>query len=370
VGFILTAIIQSSSASMVITLSALNAGLIGFPSAAAMVLGSDLGTTITVLIGGVNGTPAKKRVALSHFTYNLVINIIALILLFPSIALLEKIMGTHNPLINLVAFHTGLNLFGVFLFLPFLKQFAQFLNTRFKGQEIHVSQYIREVTTDVSDVALEVLQKEIKHLIHRVFHLHGEVLGIKDEVWHLNIKEENNHKSVQEQYKIIKELEGELTDFYIKLLNQNQEPAQTVRLKQLLLSIRYAMTAAKGIKDVVHNFNEYDRSVNDELIKLLEIIKTHQSELYRALFHVFNEPPSKAHFEALTDLKRKSKSDYDDWLEEAYKIFRQHNFPDIEISTLLNINREIYNANKALISAVKEILLQHLQSEDFDSLDI
>jgi len=69
VGFVLTAIIQSSSASMVITLSALSAGIVTLPAAAAMVIGSDLGTTVTTIIGGIKGTKAKKRVALSQVNY-------------------------------------------------------------------------------------------------------------------------------------------------------------------------------------------------------------------------------------------------------------------------------------------------------------
>ena len=55
IGFVLTAIIQSSSAAMVITLSGLHTGIIPLEAAAAMVIGNDLGTTITVLLGALKG---------------------------------------------------------------------------------------------------------------------------------------------------------------------------------------------------------------------------------------------------------------------------------------------------------------------------
>lgn len=61
VGFLFTALIQSSSATMVITLSALNVGIIDFYGAAALVIGANLGTTITVLLGALQGTVSKKK---------------------------------------------------------------------------------------------------------------------------------------------------------------------------------------------------------------------------------------------------------------------------------------------------------------------
>ncbi|MCU0359041.1 MAG: Na/Pi symporter, partial [Cyclobacteriaceae bacterium] len=70
IGFLLTAIIQSSSASMAIILSALNSSVITFPLAAYMVIGTNLGTTLTVLIGSLGSQTIKKRVAISHLLFN------------------------------------------------------------------------------------------------------------------------------------------------------------------------------------------------------------------------------------------------------------------------------------------------------------
>ncbi|MDH3363937.1 MAG: Na/Pi symporter, partial [Gammaproteobacteria bacterium] len=61
-GLLLTAVIQSSSATIMITLSALYAGAIPLESAAAIAIGADLGTTVTALLGSLAGSAAKKRV--------------------------------------------------------------------------------------------------------------------------------------------------------------------------------------------------------------------------------------------------------------------------------------------------------------------
>ena len=63
---------QASAATIAIALTALNSGLITFDIGAVMVIGANIGTTITVLLGALGGTPAKKRVSFSHLIFNVV----------------------------------------------------------------------------------------------------------------------------------------------------------------------------------------------------------------------------------------------------------------------------------------------------------
>lgn len=100
VGTILTLILQSSSATMAITLIMLSMGWIPFPMACAMVLGENIGTTITANIAASVGNPAAKRAALSHTIFNVFGVIWALILFRPFLALVGRIiefLGFLNP---------------------------------------------------------------------------------------------------------------------------------------------------------------------------------------------------------------------------------------------------------------------------------
>ncbi len=100
VGTVLTLILQSSSATMAITLIMLSMGWIPFPMACAMVLGENIGTTITANIAAAVGNPAAKRAALSHTIFNVFGVIWALILFRPFLGLVGKIielMGFPNP---------------------------------------------------------------------------------------------------------------------------------------------------------------------------------------------------------------------------------------------------------------------------------
>lgn len=99
-GTILTLILQSSSATMAITLIMLSMGWIPFPMACAMVLGENIGTTITANIAASVGNTAAKRAALSHTIFNLFGVVWALILFKPFLGLVGKIIelfGLPNP---------------------------------------------------------------------------------------------------------------------------------------------------------------------------------------------------------------------------------------------------------------------------------
>ena len=100
VGTILTLILQSSSATMAITLIMLSMGWIPFPMACSMVLGENIGTTITANIAASVGNPSARRAALSHTIFNVFGVIWALILFRPFLGLVGKIielMGLPNP---------------------------------------------------------------------------------------------------------------------------------------------------------------------------------------------------------------------------------------------------------------------------------
>ncbi len=66
----MTAIMQSSSATIAVILTTLFTGIIDFRAGAAMVIGANVGTTVTILLGAVGGIPAKKRAAFSSLLFS------------------------------------------------------------------------------------------------------------------------------------------------------------------------------------------------------------------------------------------------------------------------------------------------------------
>jgi len=166
-GTVFAAIIQSSSATMVITLAALDAGVINLPNAAAIAIGADLGTTSTVLLGALKGSASKRRVAVAHLLFNLVTDLLAFALRLPLLHLVAAV-GIQDPLYALVAFHSAFNVLGLLIFVPGIRPFAAWLENRFRAELPDESHYIREVEPAVVEAAMQALDRETAHLIARV----------------------------------------------------------------------------------------------------------------------------------------------------------------------------------------------------------
>jgi phosphate:Na+ symporter len=130
IGVIVTLITQSSSAGVAIAMTALSVGAISFPQAAAMVIGMDVGTTITAVIAAIGSSEAARRTGFSHTIYNLLTAVAALAMLSPYVWLLDSFMPdlvSTEPVFALVGFHTLFNVAALVLVLPFARFFARLM---------------------------------------------------------------------------------------------------------------------------------------------------------------------------------------------------------------------------------------------------
>ena len=189
IGTILTLILQSSSATMAITLIMLSMGWIPFPMACAMVLGENIGTTITANIAASVGNPAAKRAALSHTIFNVFGVIWALILFRPFLNLVGKIiefMGYPNPavpgftvdnpdgasgtavLYGLSMLHTLFNLINTLILVWFTELIAKIVTKLVKEPENKEEKAFRLKYIEAGPLATPELATEqaFKEIIH------------------------------------------------------------------------------------------------------------------------------------------------------------------------------------------------------------
>lgn len=101
IGIILTMVVQSSAATFAVTLIMCSQGWISFPLACAIILGGNIGTTITPILASLSGNLAAKRTAMGHVLFNVLGSIIALIFFYPFVNLVADITewcGDLNPM--------------------------------------------------------------------------------------------------------------------------------------------------------------------------------------------------------------------------------------------------------------------------------
>jgi len=138
-GFLMTLLMQSSSASIAIVLTAAAAGIVTPRDAAALIIGANLGTTSTAVLAVLDATANARRLAAAHVLFNMVTGIVALAILPVMLLLITgtlKVIEGGAPLTTLLAvFHTVFNIMGVLIFLPFHRRLVALLEKRFKTAE-------------------------------------------------------------------------------------------------------------------------------------------------------------------------------------------------------------------------------------------
>lgn len=129
-GVVFTIITQSSSAGVAATLTALATDSITLSQGLALVIGMDIGTTVTAVMATLGGSVGSRRTGFSHLIYNLLTGVLAFLLLTGYVKFCETFFSeqlSRNPEFVLVAFHSGFNLLGVSLILPFTAQFTRLM---------------------------------------------------------------------------------------------------------------------------------------------------------------------------------------------------------------------------------------------------
>ena len=373
IGFIITMLVQSSSVTMALTLSALHAGAISFPIAAAIVLGSETGTTIKIVLGAIGGNASKKRVVLGNFIFNVCTTVFAFLLLKPILSLITGVFNIKDPLIGLVTFSSLINLFSIFFFLPFIDQFARFLERFFKDSNGNTAAFIKHATIAEPITALDLFRRETQFFIHNsmlfnleLFKIDTHEMQTNSNYTEINEKRKFFDKTPEEKYDFLKQLQGELQLFYLQLRPKLQTE-QYSELNQLISSVRSGMHAVKSIKDIGTNISNLSHSSKDIKYNFFIHHKKEINLLYSELNdYVTAQKP--VTFENLQTQFNTIQNNYTSALNTFYSEAQNTAIEDIDITTIINFNRELFTSNKAMLMAIKDFILKEKQGEDFNEI--
>lgn len=360
VGVLFTAVIQSSSAAMIITLSALSAGIVDLPSAAALVVGADLGTTSTMALGGIKASAIKKQLALAHVLINVVTAVQAFTLLPLYLFLVQSVVGFEDALYSLVAFHSLFNLVGIVLIVPFVKPFSRFLQKRFVGEETDVRAYINNVPPNMTNESVIAVSKEVERLILQVGAL--ALRNLKVEAGHLRIAQHlqqkiqnafNKQKQFIDCYDDIKKLEGELLEFAGLVQTFPMEQEKVKQLHRYLNAARHGVYAAKSLKDIRENLAELRHTEKPSLKKFYENQLQQQKTVLMQMIQLLDNHHEPDYLrEQLTLMRFEARKSHNSIEQKLFKSGLHEGATEEETSTLLNVNREFRAATENLAKSV------------------
>ncbi len=236
-GFLMTFLTQSSSASIAIILTAATGGLVGLEEGAAAVIGANLGTTTTTVFVALKATSAARRVALAHVGFNLITALVAfsiLAVLVRAVAEVSEFAGVvGNPAAQLALFHTVFNLLGVAILLPLAGRFAAGLERLFRSAEDDLARpkHLDATLTTTPELALAAVQSELPRLQGAVHALATSAL--------------QDERPLEARSEAVRQLSEAIVEFVGGLRAQNMPRDVSDAFTQALRVVRYLDEVAR-----------------------------------------------------------------------------------------------------------------------------
>jgi phosphate:Na+ symporter len=179
VGIVMTVVMQSSSAAVATTLTALHSGAIGMEQAAALVVGQNIGTTVTAAVAAAGASVAARRTALAHILFNVLTGVIAFGLIPALLAVEARLWpgdGTPDPELLVAAFHTAFNLIGVIILLPFARPFGRLVERAIPDRGPVFTRHLDASVASVPGVAPEAARRAVLAVVDALLGLLADAL--------------------------------------------------------------------------------------------------------------------------------------------------------------------------------------------------
>ncbi|PKD42607.1 Na/Pi cotransporter family protein [Rhodohalobacter barkolensis] len=326
VGTLLTLLTQSSSAASAITLVMLFQGWISFPIAAAMILGENIGTTVTANIAAIVGNVHAKRAARFHFIFNVFGVVWMLLLINPFLMGIDQVMHYFQPEIGSIfddsqearaaatlgisLFHTTFNVLNVALLFGFVPAIIKFVE-RFEKEKEDSDQafrlkYISGGLMSSSELSIAQAFKEIELFGRLIEKMHFSFIGL---FMKKQKKQEKFLKKIKKREQITDNIELEVAEYLTKISSNNLTESATRKIRLMHSMIN----DLERIGDIYFQMSKTFEQMENENIKL----------------------PQEAYDEVISML---------DTVREAIKLMRTNmeNFGDeIDLNPAIEIEQEI-----------------------------
>lgn len=296
VGTLLTLITQSSSAASAITLVMLFQGWIDFPIAAAMVLGENIGTTVTANIAAVVGNVYAKRAARFHFVFNIFGVLWMLLLIDPFLNGIDHAMGYFipeytsvlgsnidqvgraNATLAVSLFHSVFNVINVLLLVGFVPYIVRFIEKYQKEEKDtqHRLQYISSGMMSSPELSISQAHKEIELFAKLIEKMHFSFQGL---LFNKQNRQDRFLKKIEKREQITDNIELEIAEYLTKISSYNLAESATRRIREMhsmindlerVADIYYQMS--KTFEDMQSQGTELPKPAMEKVGKMLDLV--------------------------------------------------------------------------------------------------
>ena len=272
VGTVLTMILQSSSATIGVTMALASQGLLNFEASVALILGDNIGTTITAQLASIGASINARRTARAHAIFN-VVGVVLIVLFFPFFLKLviwmtsslmdigppDLLVGGENPNIGryIANAHTAFNLVNALFFLIFLNylvRLTSWLVPERKGEkdldEFRHIKFIDSRYIDTPDVAIAQARAEIVRMGEAVEKMYAEVVhSLKER----KLKELSKWRKREDT---IDHLQKEIIQFLVQVVQRPISAEESKEVASLMRMANNLERAGDGIENIAELLEE------------------------------------------------------------------------------------------------------------------
>lgn len=387
-GILATVVLQSSHASLVLTLTALSVGQISYDAALALAIGANVGTAVTTaVIGSIGANSAGKQLAMGHLIFNLLTGIVALItlpLLLWTVEHLSQALGiaADNHTMKLAVFHSLFNLLGILLMLPQLTRLQHLLERLIPSQAEQVNQplYLNQAAMESPAAAVAVTRNESTRLYSLATDLMIEGLGWQADEFDrgqplpLLTDASRTAASINLQQRYEQQVKGIYSSIIGFISSAREKTSGTFdeQLRELRAADQHLIEAIKGVKHLQRNLLFYIHHENHEMAQAYQQLRLQIGDVLRTINdvrHMTDPTESRLALDHQLLLSERERELSDSLVEG---LIRGRKITTGMATSLLTDKGYVYDICKSLLSAARYLFIDadKPQSEGPDNLTL
>jgi len=374
-GVIMTVIVQSSGAAMVLIITALAAGQISYENSLALAIGTNIGTTMTAILGSLSADIRGKRLAGAHLVFNLFTSMVAILFINQFIYSVDwvcKMVGiaADDYTLKLATFHTLFNVVGIIIMLPFINLLARTLERLLidKAGAVDKSKFLMDSALEYPDTAVEAVRLETVHLYDNVVHIILKTIGLhrRDVFTNQSLTDIVKHYPKLPEYDLDEAYSTHFKGIYsaiIEFISQARftwEMEQSGRLYWLREANLKLAEALKGTKHLQKNLQKSSLSHNVYLKQQYDTVRYQIAALLRDL-ELAKSEESISELPLLSQdmLKVQLKDQNKKMMENIEDLIRERKISAEMGTSLMNDSAYVYDIQSNLISMASTVFINH-----------
>lgn len=363
-GIVLTAIMQASSATIAVVLSALFSNIIDFSQGAAMVIGANIGTTVTILLGSMGGIPAKKQTAFSSLIFTVGTSLAVWPVLPALFWVVNDVFGlAGNPVLGIAAFHTQFNIIGVLIFSPFIPVLSRLLKRLLPEKRTVLTRYILNTNAQVPEAAIPALRNEVMHQLS----LCMDYIAFKYKLPGAHAAEEPGQEkepAYSLSYKDLDILHAEIFAFYAKLQTYEITEQEAVQMEHIIRSSRSIMNSTQNLHELLHEIEDIGRYDQPFMVNIYQGFKDRLERLCKITKTATQSSVDKKLEAVLARLFDSVVNEDKQFIQSCARAISMGNIQENEVTGILMTNRLFTQSSRMFILSMQALIKESVSGQD------